>query len=414
MQRLMFIAGPLFFFSSLAAGKPEADSSRLTWNSLRQIIQNKHPRSVDELLAHIPMDLLKRHLLIYDSKSLQYASFLSPRVVVYNDDADFVMTFNGEPGSSGYDSVEALSFNRGTNRFEPKLVEFDPDAMKPPVIDERPENCADCHQANIRPNWEPYFHWVGFYGSEDDFYQNGPDSPLMRGHESQALKQFQGKKMTQIQTGKGRYRFLPEHPSPRPNLDFDDRITCLNSRRILQIFSEQPLSGRAWAAADDGRARGWFGTLKFDVAKLPSDLLARATRRYEEVRAETEQVIWSNIQGRIQRHTDILGEPPLGRVAALMHDKPIDPLSTDISYDLENVASMRFVFEEVFHIPFRPLSMSRLDDFQIGLPGEEDLYKLVEGAYIDPVSQRVKFNTPPSQPDYEHGYNCMTYGFNTP
>ena len=112
------------------------------------------------------------------------------------------------------------------SRFRPELISFDPKGIAEPHFDPHPAVCATCHQNDIRPNWEPYFHWVGAYGSEDDntnAREPNIDGRLSTGSEHEHFVQFVEKQAKQIAQKKGRYRFLPPHPSERPNLDFNDR-----------------------------------------------------------------------------------------------------------------------------------------------------------------------------------------------
>src|SRR4051812_42282085 len=83
-------------------------------------IRTHHIKTIEGLLARFPRKSLERHLLAYASESRQFASFLSPRVIVYNYDADFIMAFNGEPGSEGYQELEILKFDHDARRFQPE------------------------------------------------------------------------------------------------------------------------------------------------------------------------------------------------------------------------------------------------------------------------------------------------------
>ena len=112
------------------------------------------------------------------------------------------------------------------------------------------------HQADLRPNWEPYFHWVGLYGSEDDNVNAGYDHPRMvlaRGREYEQSGKFRERQRREIAAGRGRYRFLPAHPAERPNGDLDERITCLNMKRLVRALLSRPEAPRIWNRIRQGR-----------------------------------------------------------------------------------------------------------------------------------------------------------------
>src|SRR6185437_6187722 len=110
--------------------------------------------------------------------------------------------------------LEILEFNHETSRFQPRLYTFDGQGKQPPAFDPNPSRCQDCHQRDIRPNWDPYFFWTGFYGSEDDDAFSTVTHSPEQAHFAEFLKKQQQEKAD----GHGRYRFLPPHPAKRPNL----------------------------------------------------------------------------------------------------------------------------------------------------------------------------------------------------
>ena len=92
-------------------------------------------------------------------------------------------------------------------------------------------------------------------------------------------------------------------------------MTCLNIKRMLRIFAENPLAPRLWPAIHKGNIS--FGD-------IPKDLMARATRSYADVEKDTRRIMESAIQARIARHRLLVGEP-LGRARGLIEGSPQGP-----------------------------------------------------------------------------------------
>src|SRR5271169_4010700 len=79
--------------------------------AFRALIEARQIRSVEELLPALPVSLRYRYALVFASRSLQGASSVNPRVVMYGADARFVITFNGEAAQRGFESVETMEFD---------------------------------------------------------------------------------------------------------------------------------------------------------------------------------------------------------------------------------------------------------------------------------------------------------------
>lgn len=126
-----------------------------------------HIESVEDLLKVMPLDLRSKFNLMYQSESIQGASPLQPRVVMYGNRGPFI-TFNGSKEQSGGDSVEVLQFNERVKNFE--LCEFD-FSERARLNDHiysgiNPPKCLSCHAngegpEKVKPIWEPYPQWPG-------------------------------------------------------------------------------------------------------------------------------------------------------------------------------------------------------------------------------------------------------------
>jgi len=67
---------------------------------------------------------------------------------------------------------------------------------------------------------------------------------LNKGVEKVNLDAFLAKKKAEAEKKSGATVFLPKHPNGRPNLDFNDRVTCLNVKRVARLFADDPKSGK--------------------------------------------------------------------------------------------------------------------------------------------------------------------------
>lgn len=128
--------------------------------------------SMRELVPLLPQELRENFTLVYDSRS-PFRSNISPdypRVILFSQDARFVLTFIGDESTPGSDLLESMSFDDKTARFKLRtylLPAAKRKGWKPP-----PEaaNCARCHGSDARPIYDSYPLWPGFYGSALDTF----------------------------------------------------------------------------------------------------------------------------------------------------------------------------------------------------------------------------------------------------
>lgn len=64
------------------------------FNYVKGLIKAQNIKSVDRLLGVLPEKFRQRHMLMFDSPSLQNATYQNPRVLLIFPRARFVMTFN--------------------------------------------------------------------------------------------------------------------------------------------------------------------------------------------------------------------------------------------------------------------------------------------------------------------------------
>lgn len=165
----------------------------LTASELKDLIVSEKVKTVDQLLPLLPEVMRKNPVLAYNSHALNLhlISPLTPRVILFNEDASLILAFTKNPGEStiqaGKDSLEVIAFNNRTAKYELQDIVFD--GNKIPFVHTQPETnpalCLKCHGQNPRPIFQDYNAWAGFYGS---FSQNGVSAKGTAEYEN--LKKF--------------------------------------------------------------------------------------------------------------------------------------------------------------------------------------------------------------------------------
>src|ERR1700756_2838222 len=149
----------------LAASAARADN--FNFASLEALLRTHDAGTVEELLAALPEAQRHNYALVFDSRSLQGASFENPRVILYGPDARFVLTFNGNAAQHGFRAVETLEFDSVTRAFRLRELEFPKrpgGAAAVRVSETDPARCLRCHGDPPRPVWDSFPLWPGAYG----------------------------------------------------------------------------------------------------------------------------------------------------------------------------------------------------------------------------------------------------------
>jgi hypothetical protein len=118
----------------------------MRFEALRALVANRGVRTVDELVPRLPVGLRSRHVVVYESRSIQSATFTRPRVLLFTRDAKFVVAFNGRP-EGGEETVETMEFDDRRRDFRFREIAFgDPRGEGAPVLSEgvpRPGSSSD-------------------------------------------------------------------------------------------------------------------------------------------------------------------------------------------------------------------------------------------------------------------------------
>ncbi len=146
-----------------------ASSAAPMTERLVQAIAEQRVTTVERALELLSPSLRSRFALVFNSRSLQEASFSDPRAVLFGNDARFVVTFNGKADQPGFNALEIMEFDDQGSRFEFREILF-PDgtaqADRVVVSEANPAKCAACHGQPLRPVWDTYPTWPGAYGEQ--------------------------------------------------------------------------------------------------------------------------------------------------------------------------------------------------------------------------------------------------------
>jgi hypothetical protein len=218
--------------------------------------------TVEQLLERLPEQLRANFTLVYDSRSPHRRDIdrRFPRIVLFSTDGRLLLALTGNPSAASYDRVEAIYFDDRESRFHTsRFVLSDAVRRTPALAGEAARNgaldgreCTRCHGADVRPIFDSYALWPGFYGSRADRMDlNAAEARDFAAFGSDGL-------------GRGLYRQL-QFPSGSPFSPYDDgsirppgdslrfhpnerlgiALTTLNWRRIVRKLASEGHDYRA-------------------------------------------------------------------------------------------------------------------------------------------------------------------------
>ena len=236
---------PWLFMTAAAAVR----AGDLTFDSLQRLMQSRAVHSVDGLIAALPEDLRSHYTLVFASRSLQGASYATPRVILFGSDALLVVTYNGDPHERGYDAVETMEFDPHTAAFSFREIRFaNGSAAGPPIVSAaNPSRCAACHGTPARPIWDTPPTWPGVYGER---YKAGLSAAETKGIAAFLTLQQRHPRYRPLlgaQALADRDTYVPNSRAvydnagvEPPNARLSALLTALNIRSILSEMAARP------------------------------------------------------------------------------------------------------------------------------------------------------------------------------
>lgn len=215
------------------------------------------PANVEQVVQALPDELRSNFTFVYDSRSTHRSSVdpSFPRVVLFTTDGKLMLAFTGNPKRPGYDQIEAIHFDDRTSSFHTsRFILGDAIQRDPSLKDDAAQNgtldqyeCTRCHGRDVRPIFDSYSLWPGFYGSLADnlsrdnqerrdylqFLATSAKTGVYR-----HLKFRSGSSTTPYDDGKRRLS-LAESLNWHPNERLGDALTPLNWQRIVRKLAAQ-------------------------------------------------------------------------------------------------------------------------------------------------------------------------------
>jgi mono/diheme cytochrome c family protein len=215
---------------------------------LRQLIEVGGVDSVEGLLAVLPEELRAHYTLVFASRSLQDASLENPRVVLFGNKAQLILTFNGAVSQRGFESVETMEFDAAANRFLFREIAFAPGKTpRAAISDPNPARCIACHDRPARPIWDASPLWPGVYGERYGAGLSSAELGGMRGFLSAQPTHPRYRYLlganalvdrdTYVSSSRARYNGASAEP---PNARLSALLATLNMRSILSQLAAQP------------------------------------------------------------------------------------------------------------------------------------------------------------------------------
>ena len=144
-----------------------ASAAGFDFAALRQLVEGNKLDAIEQVLPLLPLSYRSRYTLLFDSRSLHGSSFERPRVLLYGDDASFIVSFNGEPSQAAFRGLETMEFDRERKVFNYREILFPAAPGQPVMISEaNPPKCLKCHTSPARPIWDSFPSWPGAYGEK--------------------------------------------------------------------------------------------------------------------------------------------------------------------------------------------------------------------------------------------------------
>ncbi len=220
----------------------------MSFNSLQRLIAENKISSIEALLPFLPTSFRSKYALVFRSRSLQESSYQNPRVIIYGNDANFILTFNGSAEQNGFNTLETMEFDEKKREFLFREIAFPGKAgEKISVSNANSERCIRCHGANPRPIWDTHPLWPGSYGER---YLDPLSTREQQGIHQFLLNQAKhprysyleypeifAKPSTFVPSTKNRYE---GNLRQSPNEELSRLLSTLNGKRIVSELRDSP------------------------------------------------------------------------------------------------------------------------------------------------------------------------------
>src|SRR4051812_8380952 len=107
---------------------------------LEALLETK--KDLASVVEALPDAYKSNFTMMRKSRSSQAASEAFPRVIMYGENASFIMAFHGAETGAGAKSIETAKVNPGTGEYEFRVYHIPPDKDDGKV---NPSACVGCH-----------------------------------------------------------------------------------------------------------------------------------------------------------------------------------------------------------------------------------------------------------------------------
>lgn len=252
-----------------------APEAGFTYEDLVHLIESHSAKSIEELLPFLPLAMRSNYTLMSKSESLQEASKLEPRVILFGEDASLTCSFNGGTLQAGSDTLECFQFRKSTRSFDFRQIQFPTSKNELKEVRFSTANrsadgrlaCGSCHGDDPRPNWDKYSVWPGAYGENDDDLSRDEKLAYKAFVTMRAVHpRYQHLIQDDDETAPYQSHSRPISMDRRPNLRFSDAIGRMNGLRTARLLAERVPSWQAVAYA--------FQKFNCSLSKAQKDRLA--------------------------------------------------------------------------------------------------------------------------------------------
>ncbi|MFZ4715267.1 MAG: c-type cytochrome [Bacteriovoracaceae bacterium] len=253
--------------------RPHCGELPLSYASLKTLADRPDINNQLDFLQAIPEGTLQTFTFNYKSESAQGVGVSRglPGVIRMSADGKLIIRYTCDPSKPTFNKVEVLTFDDGTSKYKMADFDFTQKASvkgQPPGhrISENPKSCMKCHNPagmdaapDPRPNWQQYDQWTGFYGSQDDTFNQYSSKNGVRITEAEAAQEkkdyldFRAAEKSNpcyssLPWPKTNYE--PEYPYSnrarnsdyirRPGLKFTEIQCHLTAKRLARRISSKP------------------------------------------------------------------------------------------------------------------------------------------------------------------------------
>lgn len=170
-KKINDFALPLYFALMLFHSQRIYANSQIVFESdILSFHERTADLSVEAFMKLLPDGLRRNFLLIHKSSSLQSASVVAPRIILFQADPYLVLSITSANQNIsphfGTQHVEMIAFDAAKETFNFFDLRFVEDPTTELLQSKNPRVCTGCHGALLKPNWHNFPHWHGFFGND--------------------------------------------------------------------------------------------------------------------------------------------------------------------------------------------------------------------------------------------------------